>query len=348
MHIERKSLLFNIPVSNFNIDQIYSSYAYIGNFKIGNKIGPSGTNAISNNKNISLKKCFSESLERRALMLGGKRDNGTNIVKTFDLISGEISQLPYEYTTYRIDKPYCIDTTGTAAHIDNRYATKKALLELIEKNSLFLFWYGRRGYLLEEIFYKKHTIYQRLIKEDLDVRIFINTDFYPIKVIIAVVIKDGLILSGGVGSSLHIYECINSALEEAYLLKWQNIYVDFIHQNHKYKRNLDMNYHRLCLDHLNSIQEYYSFSDLDKNININADEIEMKTILSGIPEWIKSIHVIYLDSNFKRIKIVKVFSKYLNNHIPIKSRIDLSIPINVNFLGLTEKDINNIPDCIIV
>ena len=63
----------------------------------------------------------------------------------------------------------------------------------------------------------------------------------------------------------------------------------------------------------------------------------MKTILSGIPEWIKSIHVIYLDSNFKRIKIVKVFSKYLNNHIPIKSRIDLSIPINVNFLGLTEK-----------
>lgn len=347
IHINKSTLFFNIPEYNFNSDKLYTSYSYLGNFKFGNRIGPVGSNAISKSRTMAIKKSFSESLERRALMLGGVKNKESNLVPTFDLISSEISQLPYEYTTYRTEKPNSIDTTGTAAHINSELAVKKALLELIEKNALFLFWYGKKGYILEQSLYNKHYINERIEKKGFNVKLFVNTDFHPLKVVFAVIFDNNIIYSAGVGCSINIAESINLALEEAYLLKWQNIYVDFIALNHKYKKKIDLNYHKSCIMHLKSIENYYQ-GKLDSEYDYCTEKEGLELILSAIPNWVKNIHVIYLTSLIRNIKVVKIFSEELYNHIPVKNLIDLSHPINREILSLTENEIRNIPECIIV
>lgn len=345
IHIKRNISHFNIPYKLYLNDHYYKTFSYVGNFKIGKYKGPSGCNAISEKKNISLKKSFSESLERRALMLGGNLINSNGNVVTFDLFSKNISELPFEYSKYKANNPMCSDTTGTAAHTCSEEAIKNAMLELIGKNALFLFWYGKKGYVLQDYILDNENEIQALRREGIKLNLFVNIDFAPTIVVFAFLFDEKYIYSSGVGASLSLDDSIKAAVEEAILLKWQNEMKEFSGFNSILTNN---NYHRECIKYIEeSYKNNYCYTQ-EKSVKTDSiDEID--NIIRSFPNWVEDLHVIFLRNTIKsNIKIVKIFSKDLNNHIPLKQRINLGQTININTIKLRENDLNNIPDCIII
>ncbi|MBT2760603.1 YcaO-like family protein [Paenibacillus sp. ISL-20] len=341
IHITRSLSHFNIPYKAFLNDNYYKTFSYIGNFKIGEYKGPSGCNSISNNKVLSLKKSFSESLERRALMLGGCI-NSNGKVNTFDLLSKNINELPIEYSKYKASNPMCSDTTGTAAHTNSEQAIKNALLELIGKNALFLFWYGKQGSILDRNLTGYEYEIQKLHREGKNLKLFVNTYFSPAIAVFAFIFDEHCIYASGVGTSLVLEDSITAAIEEAFLLKWQNEVEDM--RNYKKVSTIDYKYHGECLKYLEESFKDTYIEEPIKNKNGGVDEL-----LLSFPTWVEELHAIFLRNSIKsNLKIVKIFSKNLNNHIPIKQRINVDQTINKKTINLTESDLYNIPDCIII
>lgn len=345
IHLNYNSMLFNIPNPLYQIDKPYKCYSYIGNYVVEEFIGPSGCNSISDNKNNAIIKAFSESLERRALMLGGLIDptEQNDKVQTIELINQDISSLPHKLTRYHTEKPM-IDTTGTASHFYSESAIKNAILELLEKNALFLFWYGKRGSLIDLPFFSQHFLYNKLKNEGLKVKTFVNEDFTPVNVCITIIHDDNYIYSGGLKAGYNIQEIYDYALNEAYLLKEQNYYSDTVVKGHKNKRNMSYGYHKKCLEHLDMIEH-----NNECNVISTAKDYSVNELVESLPLWITNLHIFLLKKeNYNSLKCVKAFSYDLHNHIPLNSRINLKTTINKKLLRLTESDLKRIPNCIII
>src|SRR5699024_1653610 len=156
-----------------------------------------------------------------------------------DLIKKESFYVSPEFATYRVQKPHVIDTTGVAVHINDQKALQKALEELLEKNVLFLFWYGKKGWKLTSNMHEQHSVYNRIVRDGYEMMAFLSREFYPLYTVITIVYKKEFIISTGISSSLHYEKALDSAFEEAYLLMWEKKYNVFIgnmsfHDNRKH------------------------------------------------------------------------------------------------------------------
>lgn len=311
IHVLSHHNSFNIPETIFNTE-FKLSFNYIGNFLVNNYIGPSGCNAIDKTCRNSFKKGYSEAIERRALMIGGYT-NQKEYVDAYNLITKNIESIPVEYSRFKNTSPFYSDTTGTAAHPKSEYAVYKAVVELLEKNSLFLFWYGLVGKRLDVSCMNSELV--RSLQHQGKI-----VDFY---------LNDTLL----------------SSLEEAYLLMWQNYFHAKISSNNYFSRPFDSKDYYTALRHIENVQGEEKVStrkDFSNKPSINR-------LIEELPCWIKSLHIIMLRHTLNiPLKICLAFSKDLNNHIPLKKRIDLDTTINKCTINLDINKLEKLPECVIV
>lgn len=340
IHVFSDSMAFNLPNKKFNVEKIYKSFSYIGSIKKGQYLAPVGCNAISNSKTNSIKKAFSESIERKSLMAGGASVDVDGYTPTFDLIKNEISNLENVYTSYRLQKPHISDTTGTAVHFNSQTAIQKALEELLEKNALFLFWYGKQGWKLDEEMYHEHPFSKQILASGYNMMVFLNKSFTDLYTVIVIIFKDKHVVSSGISASLYFNRALDAAIEEAYLLKWEQNGLEFRSENSFLSDNAQH------LDYLN--QYNYIGKNSEIFTSIYNSESDLNNLIKCIPKWVSNLHVIVLKNTTENNLIsIKLFSKDLYNHLPQKQVLDLEQTINKKTINITENEMKNICDCII-
>lgn len=91
---------FDIPYQKIREQVIHHAYSNIGALKDEDgSIAPCGSYGTSINRKLAIKKAFSESLERRALMIGGYQRR-VDLVETWDFESEKLLNfracLPYQ------------------------------------------------------------------------------------------------------------------------------------------------------------------------------------------------------------------------------------------------------------
>ncbi|PAE18229.1 hypothetical protein CHH80_22810 [Bacillus sp. 7504-2] len=323
-----------IPTNIFSTNSIYLSYIYLGGYLDKDlRLSPSSGNAIAKSKSLTFVKAFAEGIERRSLGFGGNENHEGNVI-TWDLISQEQKTIPFEYTKYSIKQPYCIDTTGTSAHYSSTEAIKGAILELIEKNILFLFWYGKQGLRLplsDEILKDIH--FKMLINEGFEVLVFRNDDFYPLIAIVVIVHNNKQLISSGSAVGFSFNEVLEKALAEAYVIKWSYLSL-----------NLTQHYSKEIDEHLSS----FPIGNQAKSENYTLKS-DISNILDVLPDWVSNMHIIFLKNTvFPRLKCVKAFSTDLNNHVPFKDSLNLNSTINKKTLKLSTKELKLLPECIVI
>ncbi|MBE1553289.1 YcaO-like family protein [Sporosarcina limicola] len=333
---------YNVPDNLIVHKSFYPSYSKASCLLIDGHTSPDGANALDQSKIMSLKKSFSELLERRNLLLGGY-GNQDKLVPSWNLVTDAVELLPYSSTVYQATGENPSDTTGTATHKNSSAAIEIAVMEILEKNALFLFWYGKIGkriHVDESIIALE--IFQHLKEQNNSIDLYCNMSFNSLFVVFVVLKKTNSIIYTGIGTSYCISKAIKKALEETYLLKW-----------HKESNNI------IAEDYFNTIVE-------PGNISIKNDylsEFEKLPFLgpevfkeykkpdpkSFFPEWLSDLHIIFLrNSIYPSLKCIKVFSSELYNHVPLKKYIILKRKVNLQTINIDEKSFNVIPECIFI
>ncbi len=338
---------FNIPQSKFIEHSIYTSICRIGNTVKNGYIGPDTASAIDMNKQLSIKKAFSEMLERRALMFGNI--NNTSYTDAFELITNKPAVINSNYATYNQEKDFYTDTTGSAAHYSSKYAIYSGLLELIEKNALFLFWYGKKGYritneqLKEVKSLNNNTAFNHL-NNTKKLMVFKSDFFYPLHIVYTIVVDQNIIVSSGVGSSFCFEEALQHSFNEAYLLLWKNESLLLFYRNDSdYKTYLES-----PQNILNYLNQFSITTEIDQAFSYKSQNKHIPDLLNTLPSWIEEIYVIPLTQYVsKHLKCIKIFSPYMYNHIPSKKNINLNNPMNIYTINLDNQQMNEIPDCIV-
>lgn len=348
--IQKDDKYFNIPELIFNYEPLFLSVSRIGSIINGNRVSPNGAISLEYDKVLAMKKAFSEMIERRNLILGSTNGK-SGIESVWDLIQNKETEIPRELTSYSINKPYIIDTTGGAAHISSKLAIKNALVELLEKNALFLFWYGKQGYRIrksKEI--KELLIYKKLSLYGYEVKLYLNDFFSPVKVVFSIVYKDNEFVSCGIGTHFNLIKSVENSIKEAYLLAWQNEEHQFIIKQNSSLKNTN-NFYVISpdtsqLDYIENLIDLPLYSEDDVQEEI---PFEVKPILSILPKWIESIYVIYYKNYiFNKLKYVKVFSYDLFNHVPHSEFINLNLNMNKKTIDLKEAHLKFIPNSIFI
>ncbi len=337
---------FNIPTNIFRQDNFFVSFARMGPILKEGFVNPDSANAISKTKLLSVKKAYSEVIERRALMIGGiPLKNG--MVETYDMITKKSSLIPKKLTTYSTEKDFPIDTTGTAAHFQANEALKNALKELLEKNSLFLFWYGNFGYRIEKNPLQSNEKWKYIIESGYKVDQYFNDYFSPFFSVLTVIQKDGIIFSAGMGFDLNLLKTLSISLDEAFLLLWQNKMLEVI--NDVTNKSEPINYLEQTLS-INKLLSYPSIN-IEKIIweTKNIQHISIQKILNSYPKWVKELHVVYLKQELDpRLTCIKVVTRNLYNHVPIKEYLNLDNDINRNTIMISQDHLETLPNCIFV
>src|SRR5699024_1216735 len=118
-------------------------YSRVGGLYKNGYESPNGASSISTSKKLAFIKSHYEYLERRLLMTGHSIKN--QYIETFNLITSTFEKKSNDLSKFSREGSQIIDTTGTATHYNSAVAIYNALKELLEKNALFLFWYGGIG-----------------------------------------------------------------------------------------------------------------------------------------------------------------------------------------------------------
>jgi ribosomal protein S12 methylthiotransferase accessory factor YcaO len=338
---------FNIPQKKFITDNVYTSFSKIGNYLRDGYLGPDGSTAIDTNKKSSINKAFSEAIERRAIRAGGI-PSSTDKVYAINLIRNKVVEINSIYSSYLLDKDYPIDTTGSAAHTSSEIVIYNSLKELMEKNGLLLFWYGLHGKKLiieDEEYLENNKIVKSLSINGKECLFFINDFFFPLKIVITIIVNNTFICSSGVGSSFTLEEAIEKSIQEAFLLLWKDETIELVDSRNRVFIKRYEN-HSLQLEHLNRITEKISISKMSNEARGSS---KTEDLLKTLPEWVNNVYVIPLKQYVRpKLKCVKVFSPEMFNHIPLKEYINLNNPMNLNVLGLTSEQLSLIPDCLVL
>lgn len=339
---------YNIPQKKFITDNVYTSFSKIGNYLISGYLGPDGSTAIDFSKRGSMKKAFSEILERRALSAGGIT-NKKGEVYAVNLIKRKPTFIDMKYSTYSNEQDYPIDTTGSASHTNSKIAIYNSLKELMEKNALFLFWYGLKGKRLvikEKNFFKEQRIIKSLHDNNKETFFYINDFFYPLRVVISFILKDTYICSTGVGSSFCIKQALNKSIEEAFLLLWKDETIELVEsKGSTFEKKYED--HTACLKHLDHIKETLVITHFDEVGSL--DKKNPDYLLKLLPEWIEDVYMIPLNQVIRHgMKSIKIFSPHMYNHIPMKEYINVSNPMNTCTIHLSGAELQQIPDCIVI
>nr|WP_259547035.1 YcaO-like family protein [Heyndrickxia oleronia] len=362
-------MLFDIKNNNrFGIqDHVFTNILHFSAIsKIGNfideegYIGPTDCGAIAKDKKLAVIKAFSESIERRAIVVGALKKS-MGVSPSFDLINNKTTMINHELTTYKSDEHPYIDTTGTAAHKNSNEANFGAVSELLEKNSIFLLWYAKVGYSLNLSFYSYYK--EQFKKEGYRIYQYINDTFYPLLVVLVVAfrIEDKSItpitFKCGVGSGFILEDALEKAFSEAYMLGmyYENLYFTNYISQLSYDESNEYN----ALEYIDNEKVINWLLSLEKlkeykliktdNINKNDSKGKLKMLIENMPRWVTNLQLTVLRQTIRKdIIVVKAFSKDLITHIPSKKYIDLNISINKNVAKLDNITLNQIPQCPII
>ncbi|MHB1955861.1 MAG: YcaO-like family protein [Sulfobacillus sp.] len=331
---------FNIPGRIFSSDP-YIGYILNGALTIGRKSGPAAGSAISTHKGMAMKKALSEMTDRRALMCGGV-PNGNGQVQTWEIVSQRLSELPRGLTTYSSRRPYPSDTTGTAAHPKSDVTICSAVLELIEKNALFLFWYGQHGDRVRPRVYDTNY-YDRVFSESqLAVQVYVSRFFSPVLVAFVVASsEDGRVFTGS-GADTDLRESIDHAFQEAFLLGCNVIKPNRAIANASWAPvSAD------SLRHIRALEDLPFGSDGSDSSGPLAEHANPLDVLrSALPPWVSSLHIAYLPQEVRStIRCASAFSYELYNHRPLPRYLDAQRRINQETLRLSQPDLLRFPVC---
>ncbi|MGH2077779.1 YcaO-like family protein [Aerococcus urinaeequi] len=222
---------FNIPNSLYRRSFNYH-YVFFPNLPISNTQMPKTASSISPHKNVTLKKGYSELLERIGMSYNAfqKKEN----IICINLIDGEIKETSIQLSKYNLNPVFYSDTTGTATNISSEESIQKALFEMIEKNDLFLFWYGYYG---KVILYKdiknkiSKEIAQYITFYNLKVSLVIVEEFFPIVTMICLIETENYeFYSSGISANTNILMAIQDSILEALLLKQNNLILNVYHK----------------------------------------------------------------------------------------------------------------------
>ncbi|NEW63123.1 hypothetical protein GMA11_06905 [Granulicatella sp. zg-ZJ] len=290
---------------------------------------PWNSTAVAKTKSIGIKKLYSEFLDRHYI--------GYQLHKKNQLVYGKgvssIVPLKRKDICYGVSEKYgVIDTTGTAGGcLSSSTLFQIALLELIEKNELMLFWYGSYGYR----YYLKKQSYLNLIKmfnKDYkvvdEIKIFCIKNLSSAVTIIVALFKKKNFVGSGIAASLIIDEAIEKAVNES-----KNLLLAYYHVG-----NLLLN-DKLCKEVSVHLQKKELYS---KKINYNLKESTFK-----LKKWINDIVTVFLPFSCGNEKVIKVCSQKLINCIPLKENLMyLDKEIFYHFDLDIESDV--IPNCCII
>ncbi|TPR42304.1 hypothetical protein DY124_07840 [Apilactobacillus micheneri] len=341
MIISYKDPLFNVKNSLYKKD-FFFSYYYFGQIKSKNILYPESSNSGSFYKKNAFLKTNSESLERLGMI---SNTFSNEKVKAFDLVSEKVS---YEYKRnfgFNLETKNFSDSTGTASSLSSSKIIKKGLLELIEKNALFLFWYSN--------FTKKIKITKNYKKYFSSVLCIINNkklipELFYISIgsvhTVVCILEDykGNFYSSGVSGNTNLKEAINDSIQEAITLGWADHSRNMIKKNIFPKIYWDQN--NVGLKYIKSKPQKIIYIENKKNLDLEYHEI-----IKSLPKWIKSIKVSMLrpNNNISRLTTISIYSNYLFNGVPNKQCIDTNKEINKRTLNVTNDEIKYIPDLIV-
>lgn len=280
---------------------------YLNLCKVVTKIGLTIGNAtsIDKDKQICMKKCFSEYLERFALGIPIQKNI---LIKSVNVIKDDISDNEFTAFGYGDSEFGHNDTTGTATGLYSQKIIDKAVRELLEKNEVLCFWYGNCG---------RKIVLNNDIVNIINNYNFIADDFYcfvvnelsNVPTIIVLGFKNKRLLTSGVSCDYNIVESLNNALGEAKTIEWQ-----------QYNNNCSA-----LNNYTNKEQQKIMSCIMQKNKEYDSVCIsELESINGGmqINDWIDDIRwkILYSDDKLG-LKTVKCISKHLMSSIPIKENI---------------------------
>ncbi|GEK35600.1 YcaO-like family protein [Kurthia sibirica] len=256
---------------------------YIKSFRIkhGEFFVPSTGTSISNKKKLCILKAYNEFLERFRLGIGSKE------------------------ITYGKNNDYgMIDTTGTASGNNSENIIKKANLELIEKNELYLFWYTNSS----EYVLLPHTSEIKSLIKKLNFQgerhlIFYMKNISNAHTILSVSFKEGILTGCGISGDLNFKKALKSSILENKLIEWEN------YQN----PNSDLYHH--SINEKEQIQFFFNEKIKEtRPLIINNESSEDEDII--YKDWIDTPQIILLNTQNSSFKTIKLISNSLLNCIP--------------------------------
>lgn len=299
------------------------------------RIGPENGSSAGYNKHEVLIRATSEAIERRSSMIGSFSKKVDKKVKTWNVIKNKIDRLDREYTRMLEGKT---DTTGSALHIKSSTAIENAVKELLEKNALFLFWYGKMGYRIEEKYYLDNEYFNILSSAGFKTKVFINNYFEPLHTLFVISHKDNDLFLCGLGSHTNPLIALKHAFEEAYLIGYMQYYALSI----GIKPDENLWWTEEKERHIEKLAEI-------ETVELNSifyEDFNLNNIIQNLPKFIEDLHIIYLEQSLsKKLKGVRVYSKDLINCLPLKKNINISISLNQNTIQLSKEELLNYPEC---
>ena len=230
--------------------------------------------------------------------------------------------------------PIYIDTSGTASGLKSKDIVDNAVLEIIEKNEMLLFWYLKKGYYIN-----KTELLMKMINNigfsSEQIEIFYSRELTNNHVFIVILISQGKIVASGAGINKDSLKSLKKALLEARLLEWLN-------KNNPLSTmsKLDEKEQQNTINYVELLKQDLPHKDFKRTV-------EKHTVFE---EWIKSMDVHVLNKRNNNTSLtIKCISKDLYNCLPLKKNIkdDLNKKI-ATIYGLEKYVLENTPDCILL
>ncbi|MGM7700511.1 YcaO-like family protein [Pseudalkalibacillus sp. Hm43] len=352
-------------------EPLVQAYSRIPNFldKDG-YTGPIECGGIDRSTSLAVKKAFSESVERRAVTIGAKvaskqdplydrlpkRTFGINDFEeysfSFDLINKCPALIPKATTSFRSEKPFIVDTTGTAAHSSTEMATLYAVKELLEKNALFSFWYGKKGERLDHNI--SNGLARKLERMGYELNYYVVDLFSPLRVVILIGHNPEhftqLKYIFGVGSGFDLEDASQKATTEAYMLR---LYYNVLYFRGEENPNTSSYDNEMILQPIRrdveSHIEHFHSLDIHEGESTGNSPENIAPIIDGLPEWVSELYITVLPQALRNdLIVVKAFSPDLVNHIPKKAFAECETPILSEFLKLSKTELHHLPECPII
>ncbi|KGI01502.1 YcaO-like family protein [Oenococcus oeni] len=301
-------------------------------------LSPSSFNSCDLNPAIAFKKSYSETLER--LTLFSLTTANSKYIKAFDLISKKEVLVKNSDIGYSSKKGKSSDSTGTASLPQSSGLVEKGIFELIEKNELFLFWYGGWGKALINPPMDKTAIItaQTLKNINIDFKFIILKDFGKlIKTVICLLFdQKKTFIGAGISGNTSLEKATSDSISEALNLYCSNLEF-FSKEQERIEKSTSY------------VQQIYPTDKFDVQNNTEINKVGSYTldqIVASLPRWIENLDLVLLqdiDNTFST-KTIKVFSDNIINSLPLKEYIDIDKSINIHTLKLNEEKLAETPN----
>ena len=217
------------------------------------------------------------------------------------------------------------DTTGTASGDRSDRIIKKAVCELIEKNEVLCFWYGKSGKILN-----KSDYIEKLVKSmgflASEIYCFLLNEISNFPTIIVLGFYEKKLITTGVSCSDNMTNSIYFALQEARIVEWQQYNNRFSNFSH-YTLEEQEDFYEIAMNRKDTLEKV-EILQYEKNCLILAN-------------WIKDIKLKLLFSDIRiGVKTVKCISENLLSSLPIIENISESLDKEVVKRYYKNKKIN--------